>query len=333
MFSSLFNCNTFVNVVSHLNGPLGTGRSINHQRTALLKGLFENFEREELYKPLNLIKKASAITINEKEIKFREIPYFSLIALKDDDNLRDSSGVAAGINSHMALEHAFLEFIERQSIIYSFLKESAGVNLTNLISDDDILSELNNGVFYINDISIIPNVSVVIIIFSNETGFAIGLGTDYNQKNAALKAYEEALGFNKKLNPHKYKTMSFDKYREEHEHESNVYSSYITTHLSGADVLNSYSFLKDGIHSKKWKSRNEGKIFYDIEIASSFLKIPITVQFLSSEKNWGKIVRVFSEEGYPMLDNTKINPYDYKISFFEEPNPLFVNTGKYLPFP
>ncbi|EMP67806.1 hypothetical protein D821_06000 [Streptococcus mutans NCTC 11060] len=73
----------------------------------------------------------------------------------------------------------------------------------------------------------------------------------------------------------------------------------------------------------------------DFLIASKHLNIPISLQLLetASAMNFCKLVRVCSTEGFPSIDNTKIDPRNYNISYYKDKNQSFPNEKKYLPFP
>lgn len=51
------------------------------------------------------------------------------------------------------------------------------------------------GNYYVNDISIVPNVSIVIFIYWTKKHFSMGLGCHKDQYEAFLKAFKEASGF------------------------------------------------------------------------------------------------------------------------------------------
>lgn len=188
VYRHLFNENNISKVQSHILGSDGSGRTVDDVKLSVLKAIYENFEREELFNPRNVDKHSSILTIDKgKIINSDKSHRFSLLSKHEGHEMCDSSGVAAGQNSKMAIEHSFYEFIERQSLVYSFLTGRGGTSLKSLIPKDKILKKLNRGAYYINDISIVDNISVIIIIFSNTLGFSIGLGTDKDQKKPLIR--------------------------------------------------------------------------------------------------------------------------------------------------
>lgn len=335
VYRHLFNENNISKVQSHILGSDGTGRTVDDVRLSVLKAIYENFEREELFNPRNVDKHSSILTIDKgKIINSDKSQRFSLLSKHEGHEMCDSSGVAAGQNSKMAIEHSFYEFIERQSLVYSFLTGRGGTSLKSLIPKDKILKKLNRGAYYINDISIVDNISVIIIIFSNTLGFSIGLGTDKDQKKAAYKAFNEGFGYNFKLFLHQRKTQSFNTFKKAHRFDKDIYEKYFYSNFSGDKLFEAYQFLGNArTKSNDWNHRNNYFEFIDILSASKQLNIPVNIEFLSSEKNIGKIVKTWSREAYPTIDNTEISPSRYKISFFEKEDPFFINKNEYLPFP
>lgn len=112
------------------------------------------------------------------------------------------------------------------------------------------------------------------------------------------------------------------------------YEKYFYSNFSGDKLFEAYQFLGNArTKSNDWNHRNNYFEFIDILSASKQLNIPVNIEFLSSEKNIGKIVKTWSREAYPTIDNTEIFPSRYKISFFEKEDPFFINKNEYLPFP
>ncbi|MGT2680193.1 hypothetical protein ACVRW7_03625 [Streptococcus ratti] len=236
----------------------------------------------------------------------------------------------------MAIEHAFYEFIERQSFVYSFVTQSAGITLSHLVKESSDFKLINKGNYYVNDISIVPNISVVIFIYWTNKHFSMGLGCHKNQYEAFLKAFKEASGFGNHLFPNVEKEkISFTDFISGQEYTHNAYTDYFEKHVSLKLLLETYNYLKAAESLDNWILRDRTFSIDDFLIASNHLNIPISLQLqeTASAMNYCKLVRVYSTEGFPSIDNTKIDPKNYKISYYKDKNQSFPNEKKYLPFP
>lgn len=100
-------------------------------------------------------------------------------------------------------------------------------------------------------------------------------------------------------------------------------------------MLKTYDYLKTAKPLKDWVVRDKTFSMDDFLIASKHLNIPISLQLLetASAMNFCKLVRVYSTEGFPSIDNTKIDLRNYNISYYKDKNQSFPNEKKYLPFP
>lgn len=192
------------------------------------------------------------------------------------------------------------------------------------------------GNYYVNDISIVPNVSVVIFIYWTKKHFSMGLGCHKDQYEAFLKAFKEASGFGNHFFPNIEKEdVLFTEFISKQEDTRNIYTDYFEKHVSLKLLLKTYDYLKTAKPLKDWVVRDKTFSMDDFLIASKHLNIPISLQLLetASAMNFCKLVRVYSTEGFPSIDNTKIDPRNYNISYYKDKNQSFPNEKKYLPFP
>ncbi|MEX2803901.1 YcaO-like family protein [Streptococcus sp. H31] len=327
----LFKNEYLARISTDVAGSQGIGKS-DQKIDAIRKAFGENFERKELFSWINVFKKSGTVTFFNGNLSFEQQSNFQLLA---GDTNKDTSGVAMGSCSAMAVEHAFYEFIERQSFVYSFLTKSAGLRLNHLVREIG-LDLLNRGEYFVNDISIVPDVSVVIFIYWTENHFSMGLGSHKNQYDAFIKAFGEASGFGGHLFPNSAKEeVSFAEFITGQNDTRNAYTDYFENHVSLKVLLQAYDYLKEGEYQENWKFSKEGFSIDDIFMASKHLHIPISLQKIetASEANFGRLVRVFSAEAYPSINNSEINPRKYNISYYKDQRQTFPNEGKYLPFP
>ncbi|MGT2945782.1 YcaO-like family protein [Streptococcus chenjunshii] len=328
----LFRKEYLASLSTNIAGSQGVGKS-EEKIDAVRRAFGENFERKELFSWINVFKQSGIVTFYNDKLSFEQLPNFQLLM---GDSNKDTSGVAAGSNSAMAIEHAFYEFIERQSFVYSFLTKFAGISLTSLVKKSSGLDLINKGKYYINDISIVPNVSVIIFIYWTEQHFSMGLGCHKDQYQAFLKAFKEASGFGSHLFPNVEKEeLSFEAFFASQEDTRHAYTDYFEKHVSLKVLLQAYDYLTFAECAGNWTTRDQAFSIEDIFAASKHLDIPISLQKLetASATNFGRLVRVYSAEGFPSINNIKIDPRNYKISYFKDKNQLFPNEGNYLPFP
>lgn len=320
---------------SHNSSAQGAGRGKDLMES-LKKSIGENYEREELYS-LNATKNKIKVACFYNDIlKIKNKNQFHLLYSVTQDIFKDSSGNAAGENSFMAVNNAYLEFVERQSLVYSFVTKRAGLNLLELINKDDGKYKiLSTKTAYVNDISIVPWVSVIIIVIFTNEGYAIGLGTDYDQKTAFKKSFDEVFGYQNELFKNNEEINSnFDEFLNQNLDDGDIYLSYFSKNVNSYYLKKTYDFLSNGLKAKFFKKRKHQN-YIEISKLSNFLKIPINVEFLRSDlgNNTLKRVRIYSDEAYPTINNSRIEPENYKISYFESDIPEFKNRLNYLPFP
>lgn len=101
-------------------------------------------------------------------------------------NFTDSTGNARHVRSDLVIEKGYLEFIERQSLIYSWLSACPGEvvdpayiqnqNLRQKITQ--ISSALKKISFH--SISIIEGVHVIMCVGYEDKAFSVGLGSSWN---------------------------------------------------------------------------------------------------------------------------------------------------------
>lgn len=332
--TSLFRGKHLSVLKTKVQGAEGIGIDSN-LKLAIKKSLSENEERDNLYQKANLKKQTTVVTIFNQKISFNKSKYYSLIYTGKEE-FKDSSGVGAGPNSFKAIEHAFYEFIERQSMMYSFLMERPGENIGNLVRNSKNLYEMipPDSNYIISDISIVSNVSVILTIICHNGKFAMGLGADSSQFLAAKKALNEAIGYNGQMVDDNVNTMSFMEFSKLKNFPPDAYSQYITQQYSGEKLLETFSFLRLGRNSVVWKNRHYFMLS-DIMFASKELDIPINIQFMPTyvKQNFVKVAYIYSPDAYPSINNINMNPEKYKITDFEKKNPVPRRVHAYLPFP
>ena len=255
----------------------------------------------------------------------------------DNNFFSDSSGVAFHIDSLKAIENAFCEFIERQSLVYSFITCYAGtkinMNESQFLKQKQLILKKYFTEIKVNNISILNDLFTIIIVGTSDKHCGVGLGSNMNFEKAFISAMNEVLGATWHLLPHEV-NMKKRELRSEWRSNPHYYAEYFESYLTQENLNVDYGYLNNGIESNliNHKSKNINIIVSkfaqknELNIKLAFIDI---FQF---EKNL-KVVKFFSEDCYPHIFNQNIQPEDYKISYIRDNNPSFPNKCKYLPFP
>jgi len=150
--------------------------------------LFFNKRKTDDYVPAFRLIDGETIDVSAQEIVFVRGGKFN-----------DSCGVASHLNSRQAIEHAFLEFFERQSFIFNWLTCSEG-----LIIPETLITDEKNKVFYkilhsfvddvyLFEISLHKDIRVVLGLGIGEFHKTIGLSAHFDLQEAINSTFEEML--------------------------------------------------------------------------------------------------------------------------------------------
>lgn len=347
--NSIFEKDTStIKIDGFFNALLGVANKLT-LADCIKAGIGEFSERYIELHPSNGLKKVAALDIVDDRISFISPQKVYLLRDTEDCNIHsfvDSSGTAFFTNVEDAIEKAFFEFVERQSLVYSFLREWPGKKINKTIIHDRLkpYSKYKISNLIINNISIVRGVYIIIFVGVTKNSYNIGLGADFNLSTAIDKALAEGMGNglfyisddeiekrNRLLNnlDSKLKHINF----QDIESYSAIFSNWLTPEY----VLKSFNYLnKSNILQNKTKSS-----YFSLSIIKKIKKISVDnsikpcLTFLNgNSKNVKGIVMHFSaEEAYPHIFTPFINPNDYKISYILHSNNSFPNKYKYLPFP
>ncbi|CAM5781347.1 MULTISPECIES: YcaO-like family protein [Brevibacillus] len=326
------------------------GNSVkNNSKKAIAAAIGEHLERLALFNPL--IKNNQGIkyyveafnlvtgeTINiplEDVILEYGLPIFND---RDMSNaFSDTCGVASHTSSDFALEAAFLEFIERQSLIHTWLTKKAGKLIPlNLLNNIDLKKIINmsrtyKGIqeFYLVDISITDEIKVVLALGFGKESFSIGAGAHWNIMNAIERAMNEYFQF---------MTGFWGNNDESESSDGDLYYEYCNTLSPEAfkqeykfvidtkTQYNPYQFHKNTSQERINLSNKIRKVVEDLDISVYATFIPERMDFNT------KIVKVFSSDCYPHMNTALLNPMDYKFSSKFNQS-IFKNLYRLIPFP
>lgn len=256
---------------------------------------------------------------------------YNLRGLKDYNfSFADSCGVASHLTSEKALKAGMLEFIERQSLIVTWLSKIPGrqyavSKIITLLDENVILKKFNKYFSFLKiyDISIYQGIYVILILGSNGRLFSIGLNASNSLKNAVTGALDEF--------EQTYKSMLIRNYNDRKllsSKDSDLYrDSFFNEDCDS--FMKKYNFLSNS---------EEKEIQDDVksDIKSSLLKIPINYYAVAIKPEITRtnlrIVKVFSPQAYLHMNTRIIDPSKVQINNFLKIR-SFPNKGKLIPFP
>lgn len=306
----------------------------------------EHIERTSLYINAGNFKSEKCVAFNLITGEVIEVPasrillnYNSKIfkGKEINDDYNDSCGVASYLDSSSAITNAFLEFFERQSLIYNWLTQSKGSRIDlSSIENPKLRSIIKKSFhfideFHIIDISIHPSINVALSLGIGEHYMGMGVSANWDLEKAMMDSIKEMFQcFSINLQTDRQKLRSGDEY------DSDYYFKYLFTHFDPQKLRQAYSYLID---SPKIKNITDKRNFPDnftdrILQISQDLDLNLYACFIPTVKRGlkTKIVKVFSPEGYPHMNTKKINPMDYHITH-SLGRTEFPNLYKPLPFP
>lgn len=332
----------------------------NNIKPALKAALGEHVERVCLYKNIKTLKKKEVLAFNFLTNEQEYIPnkYVSLTFIDDvffeNDEERnnfynDSTGVASHLNSNMAIKNSYFEFVERQSLVFSFLTKTPG---TRVIYDEmhieknDMLRSaylyFDEVVFY--DISLFDGIYVIIGIGLGSKYYGVGLSADRDLNKAFTGALDELMACVFRSIPKDYTNQNRNNIdtpeinRDAIFKDPHFYSNVFFSKLNSDYIKKSFSYLQ--CEKKVYLSERivDSQGFDVIKDARNFAQkyninlylvyIPIT------NINYpNKVVKFLSPDCYLHINTLLIKPEDYSISYMRDANQKFPNKNIYLPFP
>lgn len=316
----------------------------------------EHIERTSLYINSGNFKSEKCVAFNLITGEVIEVPTSRILlnfdskifkGKKINDDYNDSCGVASYLDSSSAITKAFLEFFERQSLIYNWLTQSEGSRIDTSRIDNPKLHSILKKTFhfidelYIVDISIHPSINVALSLGIGEHYMGMGVSANWDLEKAVMDSIEEmfqCFSFlkNKHYTTHQDNLQNKQKLRSVDEYNPHYYADYFFTHFDPPKLRRAYSYLIDSskikkITDKRYIPKNFTERILQI---SRDLDLNIYACFIPTVKRGlkTKIVKVFSPEGYPHMNTKKINPMDYPITH-SLGRTKFPNLYKPLPFP
>ncbi|MBT2285400.1 YcaO-like family protein [Paenibacillus polymyxa] len=304
------------------------------ERLAGIKYLKKNSNNNKpIFQAFNLIS-GETINVNAESILLNHnLPIFDSMEHCD---FTDSTGNAAHVRSDLVIEKGYMEFIERQSLIFSWLSKSPGevVELEHIQNEKlrtkivHINSALKNLSFY--SISILEGIYVIMCVGYGDKAFSVGLGTSWNLETALESSLDEFVMIFESVVCHKV-------YREgtDHNYKNMYIEMFYSMHIS--DFLDEISYLLNNRKLLKYYPYedliSDNQLFNSIRKFKQRFDIDVYVSQMISPypENKIKIAKVFSPDAFPHINTLLYNPNDFKISEKLTTN-IYPNKFKMIPF-
>lgn len=350
-FSNDFSCSTVTIGDVSLRGD---GVSFN-EKMAKISAMGEYIERYVQGTVSHKIKDKyqEGYNVNTEQIEKVHIldmimPKHLLFEESEGRDWNDSSGTAFHTSSIDALDGAFLEFIERQSLVYKWLLKSPGKKIDldfHRKKDKNIEKAYRNLKAYFIDvesfeISITEKCKVVITIATSKLNKSVGLGAAWDVESAVFKSLKETWQLISHKSP-SHLNVQYDNYIEELTDESkgiNLYADYFHE-LTVKEVKESYKFLDDGQsfytnENDHFKKRPLNSIYINtIKSIAEDLNIELLITYIPSsiEQLSGYTVKIIGKGSFPHIKVDIIDPYKYTIKNIHK-NKEIPNKGTMIPF-
>lgn len=356
MHQSIFTntINSFEVFNENEEGINGSSQKLYKKKVAKA-ALGEHIERTSLYKNTVFRKQKKIPAFNVKnfeqasvDFKYVNLSFNDSYFFDEDEDMNyyynDSSGVGSHIYSDEAIKSGFFEFIERQSLVYSFLTKKPGkrIPLDYLYGKEiyDIYRIVLNYFECVElfEISFFDDVFVVLSKSVKGKRIGMGLSASTNIFEAIQKSLEELLACSFKNLPYKYGDIEQGMYKavEVKENDPHFYGNYFFSVMDTETLDENYKYLGE----KKINFVDREKICKDniIKIMNKFsnlFNIDLLIVYIPVENIQypNKVLKIWSKDAFPHILNQKIKPNLYSLSKNIEGIVHFPNEGKYLPFP
>jgi hypothetical protein len=278
------------------------------------KACFCQFSKNGLCKNmigLNLIDN-STFVVNKFEVD-KQV-YFS-----------DTCGCACFVNSADAIERAFFEFVERQSLIISYLTKTFKykIVLEENLKREIIPFQLNYLKFY--NISLIDSIFIVISIGIYNGKVNISLGAGYDIVSAIKKSVTEAMQI------HLYYDL-IERYLLKHTNSNKKdYFEYFMN-IDPNRIKKAYEFLDESkVFYLNKKHKNNNSFSKAVKELNNKYKIEPILFFLSNKDSF-KVAKIVDFKWFPSLSPRAIS--EEKIRNIENITGLQIDRNcNFIPFP
>ncbi|WP_409294020.1 YcaO-like family protein [Peribacillus sp. SCS-26] len=338
------------------NGNTTRGDGTSFNKVLALKGamgeLLERVTQTKLSHKIKVdniqgynIKNDEIVTVSAEEVLlvnsnlYEELP---------DNYWSDSSGTAFHRNSYDVIDSSFLEFIERQSLVFNWLTKTPGENIIvdRFLKGKGIETIYRNLKSYFNDIftfniSISQHCYVIITIATGPNIKSVGLGAGWTIESALYKSLKETWQLTGDYKPNHFPelhpTNLLEPYLNETSRNGNIYHDYFAS-LSKEEVLEEYNYLSgrknNSVSIKKNQSErpSEKLLIKKLKDIGDELSTELIIVYIPSiiEEFPGIVVKILGNGAFPHIKTDIINPLNYTINGINKRD--VPNQGRMVPF-
>lgn len=253
----------------------------------------------------------------------------------------DSLGAASHRTSRGALEAAWLEYVERQSLLYNWLTCSPGSRVSHEMLSPEIRQRVTrlNAYFdevQIFDISLHPEVPVVLALGIGGVFMGEGAAAGWTLWQAVEAAINECTSRVLHYVPWDTGRQGLNLLPEEIGMERNLYVREFYKHYDPVTLRDAYRYLTeewahlDANGVERVPAREEEIVGVMRRVGEALNIEPIVVRVPSLRES-DRAVKVLAFEGYPHMFCSTYDPEDYAISFHRGVN-KFPNRRRMVPF-
>ncbi|KQL58304.1 MULTISPECIES: YcaO-like family protein [Bacillaceae] len=219
----------------------------------IVSTLGEFFEREVLVNSNSIsTKDLNAVSLIDGRV--HQVPSGQVVF---EDQFVDSCGMSSHYQSSYTIKSSFLEFLERQSLLFNYLSQSLGTQLI-IKTKSPVFENYQKYLFnYIDElkffnISMVDDVYVILAIGYGNKNKVVGMGTGSNVIKAAVKALQEmlqyfAVEFSKYTNKESSEQLPKDKYHADFDSLTPEELKKLYSYLEGSPV----SIIRDEVDETK----------------------------------------------------------------------------------
>jgi|GEM_PF-2328939 len=329
------------------NGPPASAIDFDKSKS-IRAAIGEHIERISVFNNYSRFKDQLIEGINMSSGKIELFPLYRILLNWNDPILSklnlnniysDTCGMASHINSQQAINSAFLEFIERQSLLYNwftkspakrisieYLKES--MNLEHLIK----MTKVHVDEIQIYDISLCDEVKVIMTIAFGKQTKGVGISADWNYKSAIKGSLKELFQYITVEQP----TESSYSERNKDSVDPLLYSHYFMGELNSEGLRRALQYLENSDRVDSGSLENDiinPKEFYNtVKEISSKLDMDFNLCYIPvlDERMNSKVVKIMTNKGFHHMYAAKIDPNE--VGILKAYQGRLHNTGKMLPF-
>lgn len=330
------------------NGPPASSVSFK-MKQALKAAIGEHLERTSVYVNNKRFKKQVAmgidmVTKEEVPVPLQRLllnwglPIFSEVDLNGLVN--DTCGLASHTSSFHSIKSAFLEFFERQCLLYNWFTCSPGtrINIECLLEDDEIKKLLRMAHFHVKEIHFFnisksEDIKVIISIALGAETKGVGICADWDYKSAIIGSIKELF---------QYITVKQRVRNEEIGDNADLtdplyYSKHFMTKVNQQTLRKDFNHLLScsksiNIDTSHCTNITENEFNFIINRVSSENNIDLILCYIPALYKGlnTKIVKILTTKGFHHMYAPKIDPH--QVPFLQSYEGQYFNIGKMIPF-